>query len=184
VTSAKTCCPRSTSCLISAVAGATSHWRARRSCAAIRGKNSLSVVQLIEQRLGLLQARRIKSFGEPAVDRSEKITGFATPVLLEAEARQADRCMQFQELCALHSRYRDSLVIAPLRRGRIAREDHSRQRQSAIVSCTKLHRSAYQLELKFSVARGTKASLSALPMGSSRQPSTGSLRRARRLCDC
>src|SRR6185312_11604288 len=62
-------------------------------------RNSLLVVQFIEQRLGLLQARRIKSFGEPAVDRSEKITGLAALVLFAPEARQADRCPEFKELC-------------------------------------------------------------------------------------
>jgi hypothetical protein len=34
----------------------------------------LSGVQLIEQRFGLHQVERIEAFGEPAVDRSEKIT--------------------------------------------------------------------------------------------------------------
>src|SRR4029077_10625817 len=93
------------------------------SCAATNSghRNSLSVVQLVEQRLRLLQAKRIKSFGEPAVDRGEKITGFAVPVLFEPEARQADRCPEFKELCALELRYRDCLVIAPLGRGWIAR---------------------------------------------------------------
>src|SRR5262245_46802969 len=51
-------------------------------------RNSLLVVQLIEQRLGLLQARRIKSFGEPAVGRSEKITGLAALALFAPEACQ------------------------------------------------------------------------------------------------
>ena len=40
--------------------------------------------QLLQQQLGLLQVERIKSFGEPAVDRRKKITGFAVPVLCTA----------------------------------------------------------------------------------------------------
>jgi hypothetical protein len=65
----------------------------------------LSVVQLIKQCLRLLQDGRIKSFGEPAVDRREKITGFAAPILSAPEARQADHRPEFKELCALELRY-------------------------------------------------------------------------------
>src|SRR6266850_116266 len=83
-------------------------------------RNRLSDVQLLQQRLGLPQVERIKSFGEPAVDRRKKITGFAAPVLFAPEARQADRCPQFEELCALELRYRKCLMIAPLGRGWIA----------------------------------------------------------------
>src|SRR6267142_2885580 len=83
-------------------------------------RNRLSGVQLLQQRLGLPQVERIKSFGEPAVDRRKKITGFAAPVLFAPEARQADRCPQFEELCALELRYRKCLMIAPLGRGWIA----------------------------------------------------------------
>jgi hypothetical protein len=50
-------------------------------------RNRLSSVQLIEQRLGLLQVKRVEAFGEPTIDRREKITGFAAPVLLAPEAR-------------------------------------------------------------------------------------------------
>ena len=35
----------------------------------------LSGVQLVEQRLGLLQIERVKTLGEPAINRSEKIAG-------------------------------------------------------------------------------------------------------------
>ena len=31
--------------------------------------------QLLQQGLGLLQIKRVEAFGEPAVDRSEKVTG-------------------------------------------------------------------------------------------------------------
>src|SRR4051794_35204015 len=91
-------------------------------CTPCRGpfRNRLSGVQLLQQQLGLLQVERIKSFGEPAVNGREKITGFAVPVLFAPEARQADRCLQFQELCALQLRYREGLMIASLGRGWIA----------------------------------------------------------------
>jgi hypothetical protein len=36
----------------------------------------MSGVQLIEQRLGLFQIERVEAFGEPAVDRSLKVSGF------------------------------------------------------------------------------------------------------------
>jgi hypothetical protein len=42
----------------------------------------VSGVQLIEQGLGLLQIERIEAFGEPAVDRSEKIAGLIGLVLI------------------------------------------------------------------------------------------------------
>jgi hypothetical protein len=32
-------------------------------------------VQLVEQRLGLVQVKRVEAFGEPAMDRSEKRAG-------------------------------------------------------------------------------------------------------------
>src|SRR6202023_2813813 len=79
-----------------------------------------SGVQLFQQRPGLLQVERVKSFGEPAIDRREKITGFAAPLLFAPEPRQADRCLQFQKLCALQLRYRERLMVTPLGRGRIA----------------------------------------------------------------
>jgi hypothetical protein len=40
-------------------------------------RNRLLVVQLIEQRPGLLQVERVEAFGQPAVDRREKIAGLA-----------------------------------------------------------------------------------------------------------
>ncbi len=55
----------------------------RRPPNAEAGSGSIRVVnerlrrQLIEQRLSLLQIARIKPFGEPAVDRSDKLAGFS-----------------------------------------------------------------------------------------------------------
>jgi hypothetical protein len=45
-------------------------------------QNSLSVVQLVEQRLGLLQIERVEAFNEPAVDRSEYVTGLVPLALI------------------------------------------------------------------------------------------------------
>ena len=49
----------------------------------------MSGVQLIEQRAGLLQIERVETFGEPAVDRSEKITRLIPLALLAPEAGEA-----------------------------------------------------------------------------------------------
>ena len=53
--------------------------------AALRGRfeiTGLSGAQLTEQCLRLLQIERVKAFGEPAVDRSEKIVGLIPLVLI------------------------------------------------------------------------------------------------------
>jgi len=41
--------------------------------------------QLVEQRLGVLQHRRVETFGEPAVDRGEKMVGFRAVTLVAAQ---------------------------------------------------------------------------------------------------
>jgi hypothetical protein len=38
-------------------------------------RSAMSNGQLVEQRLGLFEIERVEAFGEPAVDRSEQITG-------------------------------------------------------------------------------------------------------------
>jgi hypothetical protein len=47
-------------------------------------RSALSSDQLIEQRLGLFQIARVEAFGEPAVDRSEKLAR-RIPLALIAE---------------------------------------------------------------------------------------------------
>ena len=73
-------------CRLSPTADVPSHTsgaamgRQPNSCAAANSgpfRNCLSGVQLIEQRLGLLQIERVEAFGEPAVDRREQIAGLA-----------------------------------------------------------------------------------------------------------
>ena len=77
-----------------------------------------SGVQLIEQRLGLLQIERVEAFGEPAVDRSEKIAGLIPLALIAPEPRHAHRGAQFPGLCLLlhaqpRARARNTLPLSP-----------------------------------------------------------------------
>jgi len=87
--------------------GSTGPFRARNGLQQISGhQNSLSVVQLVEQRLGFLQIECVEAFGEPVVDRREKIVGLVPLPLITHEARQARRRAQLPGLCLLRPRYR------------------------------------------------------------------------------
>src|SRR4051812_28362845 len=44
--------------------------------------------QLIQQRLCLLQDRRVETFTEPVIDRREQVTGFRMSVLVPREPRE------------------------------------------------------------------------------------------------
>ena len=46
--------------------------------------------QLVEQCLGVLQDRRVETFGEPAVERREQTAGFGAFALVAPEAGEAD----------------------------------------------------------------------------------------------
>ena len=46
--------------------------------------------QLVQQCLRLFQIGRIEAFGEPAVDRCEKVAGFGSAALVAAEPGEAD----------------------------------------------------------------------------------------------
>ena len=59
-------------------------------CFEIRGQ----ALQLVEQGLGLLQVD-VEAFGEPAVDRSEKIPGLIPLAQIAKEPRHAHRRAQF-----------------------------------------------------------------------------------------
>jgi hypothetical protein len=48
---------------------------------------SASRRQLVEQLLGLFQIERVEAFGEPAIDRSEKIAGLIPLALIAPERR-------------------------------------------------------------------------------------------------
>ena len=47
-----------------------------------RSKHETRSRQLVEQRLGVLQDRRVEAFGEPAVDSCDKITGVGALALI------------------------------------------------------------------------------------------------------
>jgi hypothetical protein len=55
----------------------------------------LSGAQFIEQRLRLLQIERIEAFGEPALDRSEKLASLFPLALIAPEPRHAHRGAEF-----------------------------------------------------------------------------------------
>ena len=46
-------------------------------------------VMLLQQRLGLLQNRRVETFGEPAVDRGQEFTGFGALALIPPKTGEA-----------------------------------------------------------------------------------------------
>ncbi len=70
-------------------------------------RNWLSGVQLIEQRLGLFQIERVKTFIEPAVDRSEQFAGLLRLSLIAPEPRHAHCSAEFKGLCLLLTRNRE-----------------------------------------------------------------------------
>ena len=67
----------------------------------------MSGVQLVEQRLGFLQVESVESFGEPTIDRSEKIVGLISLSLIAPEPRYANRRAQLKTpgLLPLRGRY-------------------------------------------------------------------------------
>ena len=80
----------------------TAHARSRpfRGLTATQGSRS-RLCQVSEQRPGLLEHWRIKTFGEPVVDRREEITGFGTPALIAPEAGQTRARAQLPQLVIL-----------------------------------------------------------------------------------
>jgi hypothetical protein len=58
-------------------------------------RNWLSGVQLIEQRLCLLQIARVEAFSEPAVNRSKQFASFLHLALVPPEARKAHGGAEF-----------------------------------------------------------------------------------------
>src|SRR3979411_2751784 len=71
--------------------------------------------ELLQERLGILQYRRVEPFGEPVVDGSEKITGFSALALIAPEPCQVECRTQLPELGALPPGYCERLAIALLR---------------------------------------------------------------------
>ena len=75
-------------------------------------------MQLIEQRLGLLQIERIEAFGEPPVDRSEQVTRFGALALIAPKASEARDRTEFPKFCLLLARDRECSLKAIFRVGR------------------------------------------------------------------
>jgi hypothetical protein len=71
---------------------------------------ALSYSQLVEQDLSLLQIERVEAFGEPAIDRSEKVADVLPLAQIALEPRHADGRSQFKEPCVLYLRHGQGLV--------------------------------------------------------------------------
>ena len=69
--------------------------------AVIRATQLSSSCQLVEQRLCLFQIGCVEAFGEPAIDRLEKIAGFGGATLVAAEPRETRSGAQFPKLSFL-----------------------------------------------------------------------------------
>jgi hypothetical protein len=76
--------------------------------------------ELIQQRLRLLQDRRVEAFGEPSVDRGEEIVGFGALALVAPQAGEAGGGVQLKNLCALPLGDGNGSLIVFLRSGLIA----------------------------------------------------------------
>jgi hypothetical protein len=72
----------------------------------IRGTCADSRGQLLQQCLGLFQIERVEPFGEPAVDRSEKLASFILLALIALEAGETHRGAEFPGLRLLLARNR------------------------------------------------------------------------------
>lgn len=69
----------------------------------------------MQQRFGILQIRRVKSFGEPMVDRCQEVMGFVAFALLVPESSEAGGSTEFPGLCLLVLGYRNGMVKASFR---------------------------------------------------------------------
>jgi hypothetical protein len=72
-------------------------------------------VKLAEQRLGLSKVACVKTFGEPIVDRGEKVTCRLPFSLIAQEPRQAHGRAQFPRLCLLCARKAQGMLEIRLR---------------------------------------------------------------------
>src|SRR5215467_12147055 len=77
-----------------------------------RSKDETGSRQLVEQRLGILEDRRVEAFGEPAVDWREEITGFGALALITPEAGEAGRRPKFPRFGLLRTGDLDCLAKA------------------------------------------------------------------------
>jgi hypothetical protein len=79
--------------------------------------------QLIKQRLGFLQDRRVETFGEPPVDGRKKVPGFDLFALATSQAGETGGPAQFEQFCALSTCNSDCLMKTFLRRNSLTESD-------------------------------------------------------------
>ena len=93
------------------------------SCAATKSgqcRDCGSGIQLIKQRLRLLQIERVEPFGKPAVNRSEKLASLIPFPLVAPEPAEAGSGAEFKDPRALPPSDAERLMIAVLGRDLIA----------------------------------------------------------------
>src|SRR5215510_1583367 len=73
--------------------------------------------ELLQQRLGFLQVRRIKALREPAVDRREQLVGLKTLALLLPQPAETQGSAQFPGFGLLVAGHRERLLETGLRLG-------------------------------------------------------------------
>src|SRR5258707_9326240 len=96
----------------------------RRRAAIPPRKRSTASGQLVEQRLGVPQDRRVEAFGEPAIPQREEVVSFRALALVAPQAGEAGRSAQPKRLGALALRHSERLMIILLRSGLVASRIH------------------------------------------------------------
>ena len=71
-------------------------------------------MQLVEQCLGILQVRGVEAFGEPVVDRGEKIVGLVSLAVVCPQAGEAGRGAELQRSRLFVASYVQGLLEAAL----------------------------------------------------------------------
>src|SRR5262249_23267143 len=92
-----------------------SAWRNRGSPP--RSKDETGSGQVIEERLGLLQVKRVEAFGEPAIDGREQVASLGALALIAPEAGEVESCTQLPEFGALPLRHCYRVVKTIFRSG-------------------------------------------------------------------
>jgi hypothetical protein len=72
-------------------------------------------MQFVEQRLGLFQIEHVEAFGEPVVDRSEKLASITPLSLIASESRYAHSGAEFPRFRPLLTRDGESALEIGLR---------------------------------------------------------------------
>src|SRR5436309_10589886 len=79
------------------------------------GSTGVALHQRIQQCLRLLQIRRIKAFGEPAIDGCQEVMGFLAFALPLPESSETCCCTEFERFGLLVLGYTDGVMEAVLR---------------------------------------------------------------------